>query len=45
MDVHNGGVVMMAFGTALMIVHVSVLGVLAATRQRAIREPVGLKYA
>jgi cytochrome c oxidase assembly factor CtaG len=45
MDVHDGGIVMMALGTALMIVHVSVLSVLAATRLRAIREPVGLKYA
>jgi cytochrome c oxidase assembly factor CtaG len=44
-DVRDGGVVMMALGTTLMIAHVSVLCVRAATRQRAIREPVGLKYA
>jgi cytochrome c oxidase assembly factor CtaG len=44
-DVRDGGIVMMAFGTALMIAHVAVLSVRAASRQRAIREPVGLKYA
>lgn len=44
-DVHDGGIVMMALGTGLMIVHVAVLCVHAASRQRAIREPVGLKYA
>jgi hypothetical protein len=36
---------MMAFGSTLMIAHVAVLVVRAASRQRAIREPVGLKYA
>jgi cytochrome c oxidase assembly factor CtaG len=44
-DVRDGGIVMMAFGTALMFAHVAVLSVRAASRQRAIREPVGLKYA
>jgi hypothetical protein len=37
--------VMMVFGTVLMLTHVVVLSVRAAARQRAIREPVGLKYA
>lgn len=44
-DVRDGGVVMMAFGTSLMFAHVAILCLSAATRQRAIREPVGLKYA
>ena len=44
-DVHDGGIVMMALGTALMLMHVIVLCVCAAARQRAIREPVGLEYS
>ena len=44
-DVRDGGIVMMVFGTVLMLTHVVVLCVRAAARQRAIREPVGLKYA
>lgn len=44
-DVRDGGLVMMAFGTALMIGHITALGLQAARRQRALRLPAGLKYA
>jgi cytochrome c oxidase assembly factor CtaG len=45
LDVRQGGVVMMAMGTALMLMHLIALGVTAAAHQRAIHEPVGLRYA
>lgn len=44
-DVRNGGLVMMVLGSTLMLAHVVVLFVRAATQQRARRLPVGLKYA
>lgn len=44
-DIHDGGIVMMVFGTALMVAHIAVLCARAATNHRAIREPVGLKYS
>ncbi len=44
-DVRDGGLVMMLLGTAFMIVHVVALSLQAATHQRALRLPAGLKYA
>jgi cytochrome c oxidase assembly factor CtaG len=44
-DVRDGGLVMMALGTTLMFAHVVGLCLRAATHQRALRVPVGLKYA
>ncbi|MGA7834228.1 MAG: cytochrome c oxidase assembly protein [Acidimicrobiales bacterium] len=44
-DVRDGGLVMMALGTTLMLAHVTTLCLRAATHQRALRIPVGLKYA
>lgn len=44
-DVRDGGVVMMVLGTALMLTHLAALLARSALRQRATREPVGLKYA
>jgi cytochrome c oxidase assembly factor CtaG len=43
-DVRNGGLVMMVLGTTLMVAHVGALCLRAATHQRALRVPVGLKY-
>lgn len=44
-DVRDGGLVMMALGTTLMVAHVAVACLRAATHQRALRVPAGLKYA
>jgi cytochrome c oxidase assembly factor CtaG len=44
-DVRDGGLVMMALGTTLMVAHVAVLCFQTATHQRALRVPVGIKYA
>jgi cytochrome c oxidase assembly factor CtaG len=44
-DVRDGGLVMMALGTILMVGHVLMLSVQAVLRQRSSRVPVGLKYA
>jgi cytochrome c oxidase assembly factor CtaG len=44
-DVRDGGLVMMLFGTTVMLTHLIVLGLRAAARQRSLRVPVGLKYA
>ncbi|MGC2174742.1 MAG: cytochrome c oxidase assembly protein [Acidimicrobiales bacterium] len=44
-DVRDGGLVMMVLGTALMVGHVVALSLSAATRQRAFRQPAGIKYA
>lgn len=44
-DVRDGGLVMMVLGTALMVAHVAALCLRAATHHRALRIPVGLKYA
>jgi cytochrome c oxidase assembly factor CtaG len=44
-DVHDGGFVMMVLGTTLMLAHVTVTSLQAAAHHRALRVPVGLKYA
>jgi cytochrome c oxidase assembly factor CtaG len=44
-DVRDGGLVMMVFGTTLMVGHVVTACLRAATHQRALRVPAGLKYA
>lgn len=44
-DVHDGGLVMMGLGTTLMFAHVTVTSLQTAARHRALRVPVGLKYA
>jgi cytochrome c oxidase assembly factor CtaG len=44
-DVRDGGLVMMVLGTSLMLGHVVALSLQAATHQRALRLPAGLKYA
>jgi cytochrome c oxidase assembly factor CtaG len=44
-NVHSGGLVMMEFGTAAMVAHVAALALAAAAHRRALREPVGLRYA
>ena len=43
-DIHNGGLIMMFWGTLLMMGHVVGQGLLTALRVRAVREPVGLRY-
>jgi cytochrome c oxidase assembly factor CtaG len=45
LDVREGGLVMMAMGTAFMLAHIVAIGLAAAAHQHAIREPVGLSYA
>jgi cytochrome c oxidase assembly factor CtaG len=44
-DVHDGGLVMMGLGTTLMLAHAAVTSLQTAARHRALRVPVGLKYA
>ena len=44
-NVRTGGLVMMVLGTTMMLGHVSVLSIRAATLHRAQRVPAGLKYA
>jgi len=43
-DIHNGGSIMMLWGTILMLVHVIVITMIAAFRGRAERVPIGLRY-
>jgi hypothetical protein len=43
-DIHGGGLVMMVLGSVMMVGHVIGLSAHAALRDRALRQPVGLRY-
>jgi cytochrome c oxidase assembly factor CtaG len=43
-DIHNGGLIMMIWGSAMMVSHVLGLALEATLHARAVREPVGLRY-
>ena len=43
-DIHNGGLIMMIWGTVMMVGHVIGLVLQATLRVRAVREPIGLRY-
>ncbi|MFZ1063057.1 MAG: cytochrome c oxidase assembly protein [Acidimicrobiales bacterium] len=44
-DIHNGGLIMMVWGTAMMMGHVAGQALQAALRAHSLREPAGIRYS
>ncbi len=44
-DIHNGGLIMMVWGSAMMIAHTAGLALFVVSREHASRVPIGLRYS